>query len=643
MAQQTIITGNSASDGNGDPLRTAFTKINENFTELYSGNVQITAANVLVYSVAGRTGNIALSTSDVAGAASVGYVNSAIATNIANYSGSVINTINANVSAANATISDHSSRINVLESNTASQALQINSLVSVKANVSYVDTQIANAVSNSIVAANMASINANITAANLAITALQANAAIQENEIYDLRANVTAANVKIDSLVSNAATQGASLVSLTANAVSQQNFIISLQGNDSTLFNSVSSLTANSETQESEIISLRANITAANVNIVNLLSNASTQESEIISLGANIIAANAKITTLLSNATIQDSAISWLNSNITAANVAISALQSNAAIQEISLTSLLTNAATQATQLNSINANVGAYQTWSNANAATQATTFTSINNSLNFVNNSIQSTNVNVAAVTANVASLLVVANIGNVTFADVYSSMAATNANVTAANSAILTKANLTGAVFSGNIQAPYVLANANVKVKGIMEVGSEDSPTDFPFLGSKFIGNVAGYYQIVVQNLDSSDNASSEMVFTADDGTDTSNYLTIGINSSTYNLPFADTGFFEFPHDGFLESVGGNLSLRSTSNVSLAANTSLVALQQDGDFVLFNCNLQFADSSVMRTANIGAQPFTTNNASNWNGAVTTIQDALDQLAARLAALGG
>ena len=36
MAQQTINIGTSANDGTGDPLRTAFDKINDNFTELYS-------------------------------------------------------------------------------------------------------------------------------------------------------------------------------------------------------------------------------------------------------------------------------------------------------------------------------------------------------------------------------------------------------------------------------------------------------------------------------------------------------------------------------------------------------------------------------------------------------------------------------
>jgi len=102
MAQQIVTVGNIAGDGTGDPLRNAFTKINANFTELYSGNVQITAANVLVYSVAGRTGNVALTVNDVAQAASKAYVNDAIASNIAivnnytpntaaNYNGTITN------------------------------------------------------------------------------------------------------------------------------------------------------------------------------------------------------------------------------------------------------------------------------------------------------------------------------------------------------------------------------------------------------------------------------------------------------------------------------------------------------------------------------------------------------------------------
>lgn len=36
MTQQIINVGTAANDGTGDPLRTAFTKINTNFTELYA-------------------------------------------------------------------------------------------------------------------------------------------------------------------------------------------------------------------------------------------------------------------------------------------------------------------------------------------------------------------------------------------------------------------------------------------------------------------------------------------------------------------------------------------------------------------------------------------------------------------------------
>ena len=36
MAIQTVNVGTSADDGSGDPLRTAFDKINDNFLELYA-------------------------------------------------------------------------------------------------------------------------------------------------------------------------------------------------------------------------------------------------------------------------------------------------------------------------------------------------------------------------------------------------------------------------------------------------------------------------------------------------------------------------------------------------------------------------------------------------------------------------------
>jgi hypothetical protein len=196
MAQQLVTVGNIAGDGTGDQLRNAFTKINQNFTELYSGNVQVTAANVLVYSVAGRTGNIVLTVNDVAQAAAKSYVNTSIASNVAILNSS-INSLGANITAANAEVASYSANISFLLANAAAQALQINNLVSVKANVSYVDSSISLALSSNTILANVNSINANVTAANLKIAALETNAASQSLQINSVNANIAAANLAI--------------------------------------------------------------------------------------------------------------------------------------------------------------------------------------------------------------------------------------------------------------------------------------------------------------------------------------------------------------------------------------------------------------------------------------------------------------
>ena len=65
MAKQAINIGSSANDGAGDPLRTAFTKINENFTEVYT---ELGGSSLSNISITGNTigtddtnGNLTLS------------------------------------------------------------------------------------------------------------------------------------------------------------------------------------------------------------------------------------------------------------------------------------------------------------------------------------------------------------------------------------------------------------------------------------------------------------------------------------------------------------------------------------------------------------------------------------------------------
>ena len=66
MAKQTINIGTTANDGTGDPLRTAFDKINDNFTELYSddaGDVGSIIAGTGV-AVDQATGDVTVSLAD---------------------------------------------------------------------------------------------------------------------------------------------------------------------------------------------------------------------------------------------------------------------------------------------------------------------------------------------------------------------------------------------------------------------------------------------------------------------------------------------------------------------------------------------------------------------------------------------------
>jgi hypothetical protein len=796
MAKQTVNVGTSASDGTGDDLRVAFTKVNENFTELYSGNVQVTAANILVYSVAGRTGNIVLTVNDVAQAASKSYVNTAIASNLANVTGSITNSINANVTAANAVISNHAARITTLESNAATQSTAIASLQNTRATTSYVDTSINLALSSNAVLANVASVNANVAAANIAIagkadlsgavftgnvtagniiatsgviagTAIRIGSELPFNVIANtasfigsdstlygtyiqntnpigatgyvaiaddgddtsnyavfgiagsaynvpgyeftnphdafvyaiggnlylesatdsiqfftgnnirvqvttagvvqletgvtlqfpdgtvqstafggnvsvaaVNANIAAANVAIAALQSNAASQALDINSLYANAGAQATSINVLIANAAsqaqsltTLTGNISTLFANAVTQDSSIVTLIANAVSQNSSLITLTANAVSQSLDLDNLFSNAATQQTTIDTLVANAATQAASLTTLTANAATQTDLITALTANAATQASSLTTLTANAATQAASLTTLT-----------ANAAAQALDINNLYSNLTIYVSNVQTINSNVAA--ANTQIQILDANIGTNTttlFSNAATQAVAINsinANISAANVNINTKANIAGQIFNGNVQASYLLANANVKIGSTIEVGNTN-PINYPGLGGVFVGNVDGYYQVAIQNLSNSTQASGDFVITADDGDDENNYLNIGINSSgwsgNYTVPAGDTGVPQFPHDGYMNVIGGNAIVFTDTNLYLVANTAVAGLNKDGDFFV-SANISAVNVNV--TGNIN---YTPNTAGNYNQVITNMQKALDELAARVKALGG
>ena len=89
MAKQTVNIGTTANDGTGDPLRTAFTKLNQNFDEVYGNNFVTTnliandavTADKLADSI---NSEIAANTAKVTNATHIGDVTGSTALTIAN-------------------------------------------------------------------------------------------------------------------------------------------------------------------------------------------------------------------------------------------------------------------------------------------------------------------------------------------------------------------------------------------------------------------------------------------------------------------------------------------------------------------------------------------------------------------------------
>ena len=94
-----------------------------------------------------------------------------------------------------------------------------------------------------------------------------------------------------------------------------------------------------------------------------------------------------------------------------------------------------------------------------------------------------------------------------------------------------------------------------------------------------------NLSGYTQINMKNFNAGALASGDYVVTADNGTETTNYIDMGINSSTYN----DAAFtIGSALDGYLYTTGGDLLIgTATANGyinfftdgTLAANQRMV----------------------------------------------------------------
>lgn len=164
-------------------------------------------------------------------------------------------------------------------------------------------------------------------------------------------------------------------------------------------------------------------------------------------------------------------------------------------------------------------------------------------------------------------------------------------------------------------------------------------QNNSTSFNSIGGK--GNLNNYLQLNIQNLNSGNGASSDLVATADNGNETSNYVDLGMNSSTYSTSTIMGG----PDNAYLYSAAADFVIgNSTAGKNLllftggtAATNERMRINPVGNVGINNTN-PVATLDVDGTVKVGTagtilnsiirftnQSITDNTGFNYNQART------------------
>ena len=157
--------------------------------------------------------------------------------------------------------------------------------------------------------------------------------------------------------------------------------------------------------------------------------------------------------------------------------------------------------------------------------------------------------------------------------------------------------------GATFSGDTSINWDNTNKVLKVGNGTPTFTVDN--DHALIASK-TSNI--YFSIDVQNLSNSVSGSTDFIANADNATDTTNYIDLGINSSTYT----DTSFnINGALGGYLYNVGGDLSI-GTSTIN-----KVIKFHTDGT-ILSNLRATISNSGLTLNGALNTTGNTTLNGT-------------------------
>ena len=343
MSFANVDIGTIPGDGRGDPLRSAFNKINQNFANIDVGNITVNVT-APVSSVAGRTGNVVLTVNDIPGAASQGYVDSSILVSLGtarNYtdlkvSTTIASTVANLVASAPGTLDTLNELAAALGDDANFSTTVLDRLAGLDANVATLANLSAanlSSVTNNL-SANIASETARAIAAESALGALIANA----------ESNISLTNSNLDGEITELES---SLISLVSNTDSN------LASINASLSSAISNVNANVSTLSSDLATeSNARATADTTLQNNINAEANARVTADTTLQNNIDGVSSSLTSLIANAESNISTVSTsLSNEITRATQAESALgnlianaESNISSVSSSLTSLIANA-----------------------------------------------------------------------------------------------------------------------------------------------------------------------------------------------------------------------------------------------------------------------------------------------------------
>ena len=343
--------------------------------------------------------------------------------------------------------------------------------------------------------------------------------------------------------------------------------------------------------------------TYSNSNVTAYLTTDSTVTALQANLGVTQIWANANIASINANLGVTQI---WANANIASINANLGAYQTYANT---------TNSVTQA--------NIGSYYAFANANVSGLYNSITGANTTISALQanvgsfytyaNATYSTGGGSTYSNTNVAAYLTTATItttGNITAANIVTS-GATSGNISGANWISANSFQVSNGIFWSNGTAwssaggGTTYSNSNVAsylTAGNITVGTAGF-TVLPNIVAQFTSNVNSYGQINMQNINSGAASTTEIVATANNGTDTVFFVDMGIAGNAYNnaSPNNSLGTIIYANDAYLyaqgntsANVGGNLAIgaatagrnvtifaggiNNSSNVATFANTGM-----------------------------------------------------------------